>query len=138
MLKQADIYSQVPARPGIRHHRAASTWVEKPAPTVVVVRPAPAPAPSSGIDEALLEILRSPALIGETVEIAFRRKEAEMIALCNTLSPVESMQLVRRLEHPKAGDTLAAEFSRMISERRQRILRFLGDARRRAALAGRK
>ena len=137
MLKQPDIYSNVPARPGIGHQRSASTWVE---PTVVVVRPAaaPAPAPSSGIDEALLEILRSPALIGETVELAFRRKEAEMLALCNTLSPIESMQLVRRLEHPKAGDVLATEFSRLISERWQRIVRFLGDARRRAALAGRK
>lgn len=142
MEKQPDIYSHVPARQGIRHQRAASTWVENAPVTVKVRAQEPRVAAvaqiSSAVDELMLEILRSPAAPTETVEIAFRRKEAEMLALCAQLSPIESMQLAKRLERGKPGDELAAAFGRLIVDRRQRVLRFLGDARRRAALAGRK
>jgi hypothetical protein len=90
------------------------------------------------IEGKMLSILRARPEANETVVLAFRRKEAELIALCATLSLVESMQLARRLERANTGDELATAFSRLVVERRQRVIGFLNNARRRTALAGRK
>jgi hypothetical protein len=90
------------------------------------------------IEGRMLSILRARPEPNETVLLAFRRKEAELIALCATLSPVESLQLMQRLERSNSADELATAFSRLVVERRQRVIGFLNNARRRAAVAGRK
>lgn len=92
--------------------------------------------PTARDDEAaLLAILASPAEPGETYAQAFRRKEHAFLARCAALSPVSSLTLRRRLANPLAGDRLAEQFARLVIERRNRILHFLADARRRAVLA---
>jgi hypothetical protein len=118
----------------------SSSWVDNVAAEPRVKRPSSEPphssAQCSSVEDKLIAILSAPSLQGETAVIAFRRKEAELLAVCATLSPIESMQLARRLERAKEGDAVAAAFGRLIVERRQRIIRFLNDARRRVAVAG--
>ena len=46
--------------------------------------------------------------------------------------------LHRRLQSPQATDTLATAFQRIVAERRVRLLAFLGDPKRRSALAQRR
>src|SRR5512138_1308563 len=101
---QPNIYSQTPARKGLRHPRASEPWVER---TAVPAEPAGEPLvePNAGdmprpiepadhcrnqvaasrpiepadhcrnqVELRMLAILTSPALPGETAVIAFRRK----------------------------------------------------------------
>lgn len=87
-------------------------------------------------DAAAIAILTAPAATGEPASVAFARKEAELRALFATLAPVEAVILARRLAAPRPGDALARELGRMVPERRQRLIHFLADTRRRAAIAG--
>lgn len=87
------------------------------------------------LDAQLLAILSAGPALGETIEAAFRRKEHELGALFATLDVTTSRALHRRLSRPAEGDLVAAQFGRMVSERRARLLSFLADARRREAIA---
>ena len=70
---------------------------------------------------------------GEPAFVGFARKERELGETFAALPIMDQRALHTRLSHPKAGDTLAAKFGRMTSDRRARLIAFLGDARRRAA-----
>lgn len=85
-------------------------------------------------EAAILETLERPPLHGETLAVAYQRLEHQLAALLSALSIYEARELHRRLSHPTADDPIAARFARMIGERRQRLLTFLADAPRRAAL----
>ncbi|HEU0036389.1 MAG TPA: hypothetical protein VFQ53_37510 [Kofleriaceae bacterium] len=87
------------------------------------------------IDPPLLAILEAPLALGETAAAGFARKEHELGNAFAQLSILEARTLHARLANPKTGDALAERFSRLTSERRNRLLAFLGDARRRAAVA---
>jgi hypothetical protein len=50
------------------------------------------------------------------------------------LTVPESRVLHGRLSNPRGGDRLAASFMRLTAERRARLINFIADARRRAAL----
>jgi hypothetical protein len=82
----------------------------------------------------LLEILLRPVPAG-TARDGHAKKEHEVGALFGRLSVLEAWTLHKRLGNPQTGDVLAAAFGRMIVERQGRLLAFLGDARRRAAIA---
>jgi hypothetical protein len=86
------------------------------------------------IDDELLAILNAPPARGETIEMTFRRKELELGDLFATLTVFESRTLQRRLSNPSANDPVAAQFGRLVPERRSRLLAFLGDVRRREAV----
>jgi hypothetical protein len=86
-------------------------------------------------DEAALAAILAAPSQGETYELAFRRKERAFVEQCASLPVLAAMALHRRLANPRAGDELAAQFGRLVVERRHRILDFLAGARRRAALA---
>ena len=86
-------------------------------------------------DESLLAIFDVPVQPGETIELAYRRKEHDLIEAFARLSIRESMDLHRRLCNPRPDDRVAELFSRLVVQRRVRLLTFLIDARRRAALA---
>lgn len=75
---------------------------------------------------------------GERLEFAFRRKELELMAVFDQLSLTDSRELHRRLTLTLADDPIAKMFVRLVSDRRHRLLAFLLDARRRAALGCRK
>lgn len=86
-------------------------------------------------DAGLLAILATPAAPGETAQVAFARKEREVTAVLAALPAIEALALHRRLTMGAAGDALVEAFSRLVIERRQRLLGVLADARRREALA---
>lgn len=97
--------------------------------------PAPAaPSSTSWFEPQLNAILRRPVESGNAHE-AHRMKEHEIGELFAKLTVMESWTLHKRLSNPSAIDDLASAFGRLILERRARLLAFLGDARRRAAIA---
>ena len=93
------------------------------------------PTCDTSVDGRLIAILDAPLAVGETAHTGFQRKEHELGAAFAALSVLDARNLHARLASPKAGDALAHKFARMTLERRIRLLNFLADARRRAALA---
>jgi hypothetical protein len=66
---------------------------------------------------------------------AFTRKEKELGEAFAALPILDQRALHARLSIVREGDMLADKFNRLTLERRTRLLKFLGDARRRAAQA---
>ena len=98
----------------------------------------PPPPPPPAIDEApLIAILVAPLRAGETAAVGFARKERELAAAFAALPVLAARAVHMRLSNPRSDDELAEKFSRLTIERRNRLLNFLADARRRAALASR-
>ena len=89
-------------------------------------------------DSALTAILLAPLEPGETAYAGFARKEAELRTALAKLTVLESRALHARLSNPKSGDELVAAFMRITADRRERLINFLADARRRAALGARR
>jgi len=86
-------------------------------------------------DARLAAIIDADLQHGEPALVGFARKERELGEACAALPIMDQRALHTRLSNPKAGDTLAAKFCRLTSDRRARLIAFLGDARRRAAMA---
>ncbi|MDX2093972.1 MAG: hypothetical protein SFX73_39425 [Kofleriaceae bacterium] len=63
------------------------------------------------------------------------KREQDLMALFEALPVLEAMELQRRLRIGRADDVVAVAFGRLVVERRQRLMMFLGNARRRAAVA---
>lgn len=93
-------------------------------------------APGPAVAASLHAILVAPLAPGETALHGFARKEHELRAIFAALAPCDALALHRRLANPVPGDALAGAFGRLVVERRHRLLAFLADARRRAALRG--
>ena len=77
----------------------------------------------------------APRHAGEPAALGFLRKEAELRAAFAALPVSAARALHARLANPRHGDLLATRFSGLVADRRARLLAFLGDARRREALA---
>ncbi len=102
-----------------------------------------APASSQLPEIPAIEI-RSEAAITEVIErqvdpveghlIGHQRKEQELRVLFAALSLHEAWEVRRRIMEARPGDRLAASFQRLVLERRGRLVAFLADAGRRAAL----
>lgn len=98
--------------------------------------PAAKPAPiTTSLDPRILAILDAPLAIGETAMAGFARKEQELGSTFAQLSVIEARALGLRLSNARPGDLLAEKFGRLTVERRNRLLNFLADARRRQAIA---
>jgi hypothetical protein len=104
---------------------------------VASVPPPAAPVTVPHPEAPMLAILMAPLAPGEPAFAGFQRKEGELRAAFAALSIIDAYHLRQRLANPRAGDALAEAFARLTDERRGRLLAFLGEARRRAALAGR-
>ncbi|MBA3503693.1 MAG: hypothetical protein H0T65_25240 [Deltaproteobacteria bacterium] len=89
-------------------------------------------------DAALLSILDAPHLTDEPASIGFARKERALRDAFAELTILAARALERRLANPTNGDRLAEQFGRLIPERKHRLLQFLADARRRAAVSGKR
>ena len=96
----------------------------------------PVTAAQRAIDARLAAILDAPLAPGETAFDGYRNKEVQLVAAMAQLTILESRALHARFANPLGADALAAKFMRLTIERRVRLLNFLADARRRAALAG--
>lgn len=103
----------------------------------VCLRASTAAVPDS-TDARLIAILDAPLVRGETTTAGFARKEQELGAVFAALSLAEARELHARLATPRADDELANKLGRLTPDRRCRLVAFLADARRRAALAGRR
>ena len=88
------------------------------------------------IDATLAAIFDAPLAPGETAFDGYRTKEIQLGAAMSQLTVLESRAMHARLANPLGSDALAAKFMRLTIDRRVRLLAFLADARRRAALAG--
>jgi hypothetical protein len=98
----------------------------------------PAGTSLNSVERDLINILDSAPQYGETIEVSFRRKEAELRTVFAALPVLDARALQTRLANPRVNDAVAVRFSRLVADRRARLLTFLADARRRAALAGRR
>ena len=107
----------------------------RPTPCAAAPVAAPPPPPPPSPDAAPLAVLDSPPDYGETIDQAFRRKEHALLSAFASLSPRDCAALHARLSAAREGDALAARFARLVRERRDRLLAFLADARRREAFA---
>jgi hypothetical protein len=113
-------------------------------PTALDTEPTPLAPPEPPVsivvdaldDARLIAVLESPLKPGETAVAGYARKERDLAAAFATLSITAAYALRKRLASPASDDTLAAKFARLTIERRTRLIQFLADARRRAALAG--
>lgn len=83
----------------------------------------------------IIAILARPTPNGELPSEAFRRKEQELGKLFAQLSAIDSLELDRRLTINAPADPIARLFTRLVPERRVRLIAFVRDARRREALA---
>ncbi len=107
-----------------------------PAITQLVVTPRKVVATvGATVEASVLRILTATLGNGETIDSGYRRKEQEIVEVLGKLSLVESRALHRRLEVPDPGDLLAQQFGRLTRDRRERLISFLANARRRQALA---
>ena len=120
------IYAHAPARPTLaRPHRT-------PPPKLVCIVE-PVDAEHFTCEPHVIAILERPPHPGETIEIAYRRKERELVDIFRTLDRATAAALHRRLSEPRTDDELATRFARLLVERRTRLLAVLADAPRRDA-----
>ncbi len=89
------------------------------------------------LEAEILAILENPLQPGETISAGYQRLENELGRAFARLTIADARELQRRISNPTADDVLVARFGRMVLERRQRLIRFLADAPRRAAMQGR-
>lgn len=90
-------------------------------------------------EEDILAIIVAAPQHGERIEFAFRRKEHELMQLMAQLSVADAFELTRRLTVRLEEDLLATRFhERLAGDRRNRLMGFLRDARRRDALMRRR
>jgi len=123
--------------------RPAAPIPEPPPVIEVVAAPQVATVPTLAKrvarEQDILDAFDAPATQGERATDTFRRKEYAIAAVFATLTVDDARLLHRRLSRPDPEDPIAQRFSRLVVERRTRLLDFLGDAGRRALLArGRK
>jgi hypothetical protein len=115
--------------PKTMHQRLAALSQALADPATSVAAPPPA-----ADDRELIEILTRPIPGELTARAGHDHKEREIGTYLAGLSIVRAWHLYKRLTNPNANDALAAAFGRLVPERRARLVAFLGDARRRAAL----
>ena len=92
------------------------------------------PSISAATEQRLVAILVTPVLATETALVGNARKEREVAGVFAGLTVIEAWWLHKRLLSAAPGDALVVAFARLVTERRQRLLAFLADARRRAAI----
>jgi hypothetical protein len=86
-------------------------------------------------EREIVEVIIRPIDPNDGHRVGNDKKEQALMALFAAMSVLEAMELQRRLRVGRADDAVAVAFGRLVVERRQRLLAFLGDARRRAAIA---
>jgi len=102
--------------------------------TSVSAEPPPPPAERS-IEDRLIAILESPPHSNEMIAAGFARKEAELGNVLATVDLDVARALHKRLTTVDANDPLVTAFNRLTAVRRQRLIIYLADARRRAAIS---
>ena len=100
------------------------------------LRPPASVTLNSATEAQLLAVLNAPLLAGESALSGNLRKEHALGAILATINIGEARTLHQRLSRPPvATDALATKFATLINERRQRLLAFIADTRRRVTIA---
>jgi hypothetical protein len=90
-----------------------------------------APLPGD-LDQRIIATIHAP-MDGVSAQTAYREKEHQLGAILAMLTVADAQSLHRRLTIPASDDPVAAAFARLTKDRRDRLVQFLADARRRAA-----
>ena len=125
------------AKPGLAPAEAPALRLVDPSPPVAALPTSVVAAPIGKLDRdpEILAVLAATALAGESTDAFHRRKEHLLGALFAALGASEAEALHERLSATSRGDDrVAAQFGRLVVERRERLLAFLADARRREAI----
>ncbi|MEP6864986.1 MAG: hypothetical protein ABJE66_30480, partial [Deltaproteobacteria bacterium] len=83
------------------------------------------------LETEIIAVLDAPKQDSETFDAAFRRKEHEIDAVLSRMTPADSLALERRLALSLPGDPIAARFSGLVAVRRNRLVSFISEMRRR-------
>ncbi len=127
--------ASIPPAPAARRAEAeAGPSLAAEAPPLRAVRPAPSHALSAAQVGALVQIITRPLEPGVTAQAGHAGKEHELRQFIDTLTSGEALALHTRLRVAAAGDEVVVAFARLLGERRDRLMAYLGDSRRRAAL----
>lgn len=76
-------------------------------------------------EAAIQRVLCRPPTTQETHRECADHRERELRELFVQLTPIEALELGRRLDADRDGDALAVSFRRLVRERRQRLRTFL-------------
>jgi hypothetical protein len=90
---------------------------------------AKSPSVTIPIEQDLIDVIVKPIAPDERHRDGNERKERELAALLDRLTPVQSLALERRIANGAAGDPLVAAFHRLVVERRVRLLAYLARRR---------
>jgi hypothetical protein len=82
------------------------------------------------IEQTIITTLTRPLRADESHLIGNENRERELRTIFTRLTPIQALQLRRRLDADRIADPLAAAFRRIIIERRQRLRTFLASPRR--------
>lgn len=114
--------------------RIDSTRLREQAPKISIWEPGAAAAKAAPvelpIEAQLIAAIEQPLRSGEMHRVGNDRKEREIAALLDTLTPVQSLTLCTRLAAGTASDPLVIAFGRLLVERRNRLIAFLERRRR--------
>jgi len=80
-------------------------------------------------EQAMVEVIVTPIAPGEQHREGNVRKERQLAALLEKLTPAQSLALTRRLDNAIASDPLVVAFDRLVPERRVRLLAYLARRR---------
>jgi hypothetical protein len=126
--------SQVPLDP--LESRLDSIRLREQAPKISIWEPPGVAATKAAapvalpIEAQLIATIEQPLRSGEMHRPGNDRKEREIAALLDTLTPVQSLALCTRLAAGTASDPLVIAFGRLLVERRNRLIAFLERRRR--------
>jgi hypothetical protein len=92
-------------------------------------QPTPHARPPACVDARIAFIIDTPLALGESMLFGVTRKEAELLALFATLTVAQSRAYYARLWSPNSTDPLASKLAQLGSDRKQRLIMFLGRHR---------
>ena len=92
-------------------------------------QPQPHVRPPAIPDARITAIVDAPQPPGESALFTMTRKEAELLAVFATLTVAQSRALHARLWSPNSADPMAAKLAKLGSDRKQRLIWFLGRHR---------
>jgi hypothetical protein len=85
------------------------------------------------IEQQIVDAITQPLRAGETHRVGNDRKELQIAALLEQLTPVQSLALSTRLSNGRPDDPIVVAFERLVVERRIRLVAYLARRRSRSA-----
>jgi hypothetical protein len=113
--------------------RIDSMRLREQAPNISIWEPPAHHAIAIPIEQQIIDAITEPLRAGETHRIGNDRKELQIAALLEQLTPVQSLALSTRLSNGRPDDPIVVAFERLVVERRIRLVAYLARCRSRSA-----